>query len=790
MKIVVIGGGPGGLYFSALMKKADPAHDISVYERNRADDTFGFGVVFSDETLGNFLTNDHETYQRITQKFAYWDEIEVRIKGETIISGGHGFAGLSRLVLLEILQQRCTELGVEMHFQHEIDDLDQFADADLIVACDGINSGIRERYKAEFKPIFDWRKNRFCWLGTTKFFPAFRFSFRETGHGVFFFGGYSYDDGYATVVPECTEETWLNAGLDQASEDDTCRFMEDVFAEDLDGHPLLKNRSLWRNFPTIRNEHWYHENIVLLGDALHTAHYSIGSGTKLAMEDAIALATSCERHPSDVRLALADFETSRRDQVEKTQWAADFSLAWCEQIQRYWDLEPMQFAFSLLSRSKQVTYENLKLRDADYIDRVDRWWAGKIERDQGIAIAGATPPPPIFTPFRLRELVVVNRIVVSPMDQYCAVEGTPTDWHFVHIGSRAIGGAGIVCTEMACVSKEGRITPGCAGMYEPEHVDAWHRIVAFVHTNSRAKMMIQLGHCGRKGSTAIGWEGMDEPLPDAGANWPLYSASAIPYSPTNQVPIEIDSAKMMEICDQFLRSAEMAEAAGFDIIELHMAHGYLLSSFISPLTNLRSDIYGGSLANRMRYPLEVFDRVRDAWPVGKPMSVRISATDWVEDGGFTSDDAVEISRMLADHGCDIIDVSAGQTTKQAEPRYGRMFQTPFADQVRQEAGCATIAVGNITSADQANTIVAAGRADLVALGRPHLNDPYFTLHAAAHYGHEAQSWPNQYLSSKEQTYRLGDRARVEERLARTQQTAVRGRLEPRKNTEGPGNDNS
>ena len=770
MKIAVVGGGPGGLYFSLLMKKANPAHDISVYERNRPDDTFGFGVVFSDETLGNFLTYDHETYQRITQKFAYWDEIEVRIKGESIVSGGHGFAGLSRLVLLDILQQRCDELGVVMCFQREIDDLDQFADADLIVAADGINSGIRERYQDHFKPVFDWRKNRFCWLGTTKYFSAFRFSFRETKHGIFFFGGYSYDQGFATVVPECTEETWLNAGLDQATEDETCRFLEEVFADDLDGHPLLKNRSLWRNFPTIRNEYWYHNNIVLLGDALHTAHYSIGSGTKLAMEDAIALATSCERFPSDVGSALHDFETTRRDEVERTQWAADFSLVWCEQIQRYWHLEPMQFAFSLLSRSKQITYENLKLRDETYVDQVDRWWADKVSGDIGASIANNPPPPPIFTPFRLREMEVDNRIVVSPMDQYCAVEGTPADWHLVHLGSRAIGGAGIVSTEMACVSQEGRITLGCAGIYTSDHVDAWRRIVAFVHGNSRAKMMIQIGHCGRKGSTRIGWEGMDEPLLEADANWALYSASPIPYAQTSQTPIEIVRAKMTEICDQFVRAAEMADAAEFDILELHMAHGYLLSSFISPLTNIRTDAYGGSLANRMRYPLEVFDRVREAWPAAKPISVRISATDWVDDGGFTGDDAVAVSKMLADRGCDIIDVSAGQTTKQAQPRYGRMFQTPFSDQVRHEAQCATIAVGNITTADQANTIVAAGRADLVALGRPHLNDPYFTLHAASHYGHEDQWWPNQYLSSKEQTHRLAERARAEDKMARDQQS--------------------
>ena len=763
MRIVVVGAGPAGLYFSILMKKADPEHDITIYERNRADDTFGFGVVFSDETLGRFRAYDAETYERITSGFAYWDAIEVHAKGAVVRSGGHGFAGIYRVELLKILQERCADLGVTMRFESEVSDVEQFRDADLVLAADGINSAVRERYQEHFRPTFDWRKNKFVWLGTTKYFSSFLFSFRETPHGIFQLAAYSYDRGLATIVVEATEETWRRAKLDKASEADTLAFCQDVFADELDGHPLLANRSVWRTFPTIRNERWHHGNIALIGDALHTAHYSIGSGTKLAMEDAIALFDAFQSCPDDVDGALDRFEAERCLEVEITQRAADFSLVWFENVERYWRMEPMQLAFSLLSRSKQVTYENLKLRDAPYIDGVDRWWAGHVRASQGFDVPLEPARPPMFTPFRLRDMVVDNRVVVSPMDQYCAVDGVPGEWHLVHLGGLARGGAGLVITEMTCVSAEGRITLGCTGIYAPEHVAAWKRIVDFVHAHSRARIALQLGHCGRKGSTGLGWEGADEPL--AHGNWPVYSASPVPYTPRHQVPIEMDRAKMREVREAFVAAAEMAEAAGFDALELHCAHGYLLSSFLSPLTNGRGDRYGGTPANRLRYPLEVLEAVREAWPAHKPISVRISATDWAE-GGLGGDDSVRIATALAAHGCDIVHVSAGQTTIEAQPLYGRMFQTPFADQIRNEAGIPTIAVGNITSPDQINTIIAAGRADLCALGRPHLTDPHFTLRAAAHYGYADQVWPNPYIPARDQALRLAARSADAESASR------------------------
>jgi anthraniloyl-CoA monooxygenase len=760
MRIVVVGGGPGGLYFSILMKKAYPGARIEVYERNRADDTFGFGVVFSDETLDNFLSHDPESYAAITGAFAYWDAIDFKFHGETVRSYGHGFCGCGRVELLLILQARARQLGVELHFETEIDDLAKFRDADLIVASDGVNSRIRETYKEHFKPEIEWRRNKFIWLGSTKpAAEAFTFDFTTNEHGIWVLGAYQYNDKLSTWIVEAPEETWASARaeLEPLSEAETLAYMERLWADRLQGHRLVANKSVWRTFPTIRNQRWSFRNIVLLGDALHTAHYSIGSGTKLAMEDAIALCDAIKAS-DNMPAALERFETLRREEVEKTQHAADVSVIWTENPARYWHMAPVQAAFSMLSRSKQITYDNLRIRDGEFVDRVDRWFAGEV-RKAGHDVPTDSPPPPTFTPFRLRDMVVPNRVVVSPMDMYSAEDGTPGEFHYVHFGSLAFGGAGLIFSEMTCVSRDGRITPGCAGLYKPEHVAAWKRIVDFVHAQSDAKFAIQIGHSGRKGSTRVGWEGMDQPLVEG--NWPLIAPSALPHYPFNQTPRAMTRDDMAAVTADFVRTAEMAIDTGADMLELHMAHGYLLSSFITPVANRRTDDYGGSLENRMRYPLEVFDAVRRVWPKDRPISARISATDWVGDSGITGNDAVQIAKMLKAHGCDLIDVSAGQTTPDAKPVYGRMFQTPFAEQVRNEAGIATIAVGNITTADQVNTIVAAGRADLVALARPHLTNPHFTLDASALYGVKAQRWPIQYDSGKDQAFRLAARARAE-----------------------------
>jgi len=766
MKVVVIGGGPGGLYFAILAKKAFPEALVEVYERNREGDTFGFGVVFSDETLDNFLSRDPESYDEITGTFAYWDDIDFRWHGGAVVrSGGHGFCGCGRVELLAILQRRCAALGVPIHFETEVDDLARFADADLIVAADGVNSAVRETHKAHFRPSVEWRKNRFVWLGSTKPCEAFTFNFTTNEHGIWVLGEYQYNADLATWIIEAPEPTWQSAKaeVEHLGEAALLAYMEGLWADYLDGHRLVANRSIWRVFPTIRCERWSHKNIVLIGDALHTAHYSIGSGTKLAMEDAIALVDAVTNAPS-IAAALADFEDGRRQEVEITQHAADVSVSWTENPRRYWDMGPLQAAFSMLSRSKQVTYDNLRLRDADFVDRVDRRFAEGV-REAGFAVPLDPPPPPMFTPFRLRQMVLANRVVVSPMDMYAAEDGTVGDFHQVHLGSLALGGAGLVFSEMVCVSAEGRITPGCGGLYAEAHVDAWARIADFIHRESDARFAIQLGHAGRKGSTRVAWEGMDRPLPDG--NWELVAPSALPHYPFSDTPREMTRADMDRVRDRFVASARMAQEAGADMLELHMAHGYLLSGFITPVSNRRQDAYGGALANRLRYPLEVFDAVRAAWPQDKPMSVRISATDWVGEAGITGEDAVEIAKALAGHGCDLIDVSAGQTTPDAEPVYGRMFQTPFAEQVRNEAAIPTIAVGNITTWDQVNTILAAGRADLVALARPHLTNPHFTLQAAAFYGWEPQRWPVQYDSGKEQAFRLAARERADAEALRS-----------------------
>ncbi len=757
MKVTVIGGGPGGLYFALLAKKAWPRWEVTVYERNRPDDTFGFGVVFSDQTLDTFKAYDLVTYERIRRRFAYWGDVDVVYKDRVMRSGGNGFCGCSRVALLNILQDRGRELGVHLRFQREVEDLGEFPDSDLIVVADGINSKIRERHRSHFQPSVDLRANKFTWLGSTRSLDAFKYFFRETPQGIVLAHCYQYEPQRSTWVIEMSEQTWRNFRFDKLSEQEMLPVLEGVFAEELDGHPLIANRSLWRNFPNITNKTWVLDNAVLVGDAKATAHFSIGSGTKLAMEDAIALFECLGREP-EIKRALARYDTARREEVEKTQHAANVSLAWFEHMKRYWEMAPEQFAFGVMSRSKQITWENLELRDPAFVKEVNLWFSRKI-KEQGFDIDLANPPAPMFTPFRLRDMVVENRVVVSPMDQYSAVEGVPGDWHFVHLGSRAIGGAGLVYVEMTCVSPEGRISPGDTGLWNEAQRDAFKRIVDFCHANSRARMCLQLGHSGRKGSTQLGWQRIDHPLESG--NWPVVSASPIPYMEgVSQVPRELSRGEMQEIIRQFEKSARLADQAGFDMLEIHMAHGYLLASFISPLTNRRTDAYGGSVENRMRFPLEVWNACRKAFNDRKPMSVRISATDWAP-GGLSGEDLIALTRMLKQAGCDLIDCSSGQTVPWQKPVYGRMYQAPYADWVRNEVGIATMTVGAVTTPDQVNTLLAAGKADLVALARPHLANPYFTLQASAWYQHMDQYWPPQYLSGRDQAFRNAARERVE-----------------------------
>jgi anthraniloyl-CoA monooxygenase len=754
MKIAIIGGGPAGLYAAILLKKQRPVAEITVYERNRADDTFGFGVVFSDATLDNFEKHDPPSYRRITQEFAYWDDIAVHFRGTVHRVGGNGFCGCSRRKLLLILQERARELGVGLQFEAEIDHEQRFDDADLIVLADGINSRFRDKHVEHFQPEVDVRSNYFTWMGSTKPLDAFTFIFQETGWGPFIAHAYQYEAGRSTWIFETDPGTFERAGLKGLDERQSADRMAEIFGWFLDGHQLLTNRSMWRNFPMIRSQRWVKDNMVLLGDAKATAHFSIGSGTKLAMEDAIALADALERAPT-IAGALQRYEHGRREEVEKTQHAADVSLVWFEHVDRFWEFDPVQFAFGVMTRSKAITYDNLNLRAPDFVAEVDKAFAKQV-RAKGFNVDVETPLAPMFQPMRLREMEIRNRAVVSPMCMYSADEGMPTDFHLVHYGSRAIGGAGLIFTEMTCISRDARITPGCAGLWNDEQEAAWKRIVDFVHANSTAKFALQLGHAGRKGATKLMWDGIDRPLEQGG--WDVISASPIPYFPDSKVPREMDRAAMNAVKAAFVAATERGGRCGFDMLELHCAHGYLLASFISPLTNRRADEYGGSLQNRLRFPLEVFEAMRAAWPSHKPMSVRISATDWVE-GGITSDDAVEIARAFAETGVDLVDVSTGQTVHDAQPIYGRMFQTPFSDQVRNEARVATMCVGNITTADQVNTILAAGRADLVALGRPHLVDPAFTMKAAAWYGAEEVFCPPQYLPGKEQIFRNSVRDR-------------------------------
>jgi anthraniloyl-CoA monooxygenase len=752
MKIACLGGGPAGLYFAISMKLRDASHNITVFERNRPDDTFGWGVVFSDETFDNITANDPPSAAAIRAHFAYWDDIAVHYRGQRVVSGGHGFSGIARKQLLMLLQERARELDVDLRFQTEIPSAGELAQAyDLVIAADGLNSRTRKEFAAFFRPAIDLRKNKFVWLGTRqKFDDAFTFIFEETEQGWIWAHAYQFDADTATFIVECSPETFEKFGFGAMSQDENCRACERIFAKYLGGRPLMSNAahirgSAWLNFPRVLCERWSHENVVLMGDAAATAHFSIGSGTKLAMESAVAMASFLHSEPT-LPAAFAKYEDARRTEVLRLQSAARNSMEWFEDVERYLHLDAVQFNYSLLTRSQRISHENLRLRDKTWLEGAEAWF----QRHAGAPDNNVRRP--MFAPFQLRDMKLKNRVVVSPMAQYKAVDGCPTDWHLVHYAERAKGGAGLVCIEMTCVSPEGRITPGCTGMYASEHEAAWKRIVDFVHTETDAKICCQLGHSGAKGSTQLGWEEMDAPLHSG--NWPVMAASATAWSDRNQTARAITRADMDRVRDQFVAAAEMAAGAGFDMLELHCAHGYLLSSFITPLTNLRTDAYGGSLANRMRYPLEIFHAVRAVWPAGKPISVRISANDWVGGEGIEPADAVGIAKMLREAGVDICDVSAGQTSIRAQPVYGRMFQTPFSDRIRNETGMATMAVGNIYEPDHVNSILMAGRADLVCLARPHLADPYWTLHAAARLGDHGEAWPKPYLAGRDQLYRL------------------------------------
>lgn len=751
MRIAVIGGGPGGLYFAALTKALDPSHEITVWERNAPDDTFGFGVVFSDETLGGIEHADRAVFEAMQREFARWDDIDVHVDGQVLTSGGHGFAAMSRKRLLEVLQARCHELGVTMHFSTDAPDVEELsATHDLVLAADGLNSAVRRRYQDTFRTTLDVRSCKYMWLATTKVFEAFKFYVLATPWGVMQVHGYPFDATGSTFILEMHEDVWRAAGFDAnedrqwvpgESDEESIGRIRELCADIFDGEDVMANNSRWISFTTVRNETWRHGNVVILGDAAHTAHFSIGSGTKLAMEDALALAACLHEQP-DVDAALTAYETERKPVVESTQRAAQASLEWFENLGQYVDQDTEQFVFNIMTRSRRVTHDNLKVRDPEFVARIDDWFAR--------ATPGGRPEtPPMFQPFRLGELELHNRVVVSPMDMYSAAgDGMPTEFHLVHLGGKAMGGAGLVMTEMVCTSPTGRITPGCTGIWSDEQTEAWRRIVQTVHGLSPSKIGLQVGHSGRKGSTKLMWEGIDQPLDEG--NWEVVGPSPLAYQPgVNQVPRELSHEDLEAIKAEHVEAARRGAEAGFDLLELHVAHGYLLSSFVSPVTNQRTDEYGGDLAGRLRYPLEVFTAMREVWPADQPMTVRISATDWV-DGGIDVEDAVQIAQAFKDAGAAAIDVSSGQVTPEEQPAFGRSYQTPFADAIRNRAGIPTIAVGIISSWDDVNSIVLAGRADLCAVGRAHLYDPSWTLHAAVEQDYDGAGavWPTPWRAGR------------------------------------------
>jgi len=759
MRIVCIGGGPAGLYFALLMKARHPAHQITVVERNRPYDTFGWGVVFSDAMMQAMRAWDPETAREVEDAFNHWDDIELLFKGRRLRTTGHGFVGIGRKRLLNILQKRCEALGVELAFEHDVVADTEFPDADLIIAADGINSRIRERYQEAFQPDLLVRPNRYIWLGTERTYDAFTFDFRKTEHGWFQAHIYKFDAATSTFIVETTEEAFEKHGLGALDQQGSIEFCEKMFAEVLDGARLKTNArhlrgSAWLNFNRLICGRWSHFNgrshVVLMGDAAHTAHFAIGSGTKLAFDDAIELTRQFERIGHEVATipqVLAEYEAVRRIDVARIQNAARNAMEWFEVVgARYADrLEPEQFMYSMLTRSQRISHENLRLRDAAWLEGYERWFATRA----GVPQQGrARPTLPMLTPFTVRGVTLPNRIVVSPMAVYSAQEGVAGDFHFQHLAARAHGGAGLVFTEMTAPTPDARITPGCLGLWNDTQQAALTRIVDYVHRHTAAKFAIQLGHAGRKGSTTIPWQGaMDRPLPSGG--WPLISASPVPYLPDGPLPRAMTEADMHAVSGSFVAATRRAAATGADWLEFHAAHGYLVSSFLSPLTNRRDDAYGGSHENRARFPLAVFRAMRAAWPKDRPMSVRLSCHDWMP-GGNTPDDALIFARMFREAGADVIDCSSGQVWHGDAPVYGRMYQTPFADKIRHEADVATIAVGAISEGDQANSIIAAGRADLCAVARPHLADPAWTLHEAARLGVTDLAWPRPYLSGKQQ----------------------------------------
>ncbi len=754
MKVLCLGGGPAGLYFAISMKLRNPSHQVTVMERNRADDTFGWGVVLSDDAMARMKKNDPQSYDAIKGSFAYWDDIAVVHRGERQVSGGHGFAGIGRMKMLLILQTRARELGVDLQFQSEFKSAEDYRrDYDLVVATDGINSLVRREYAEVFKPDIDQRLVKFIWLGThQKFDDAFTFIFEETEWGWFWAHIYQFDDQTATFIVDCMPDTWDRAGFADMSKEDIVATCEKIFAKHLGGHHLMSNANhlrgsaVWMQFPRVLCEQWYNGNVVLMGDAAATGHYSIGSGSRLAFDSAIALADYLHSEPT-MEAAFQRYQDERRVEVLRLQSAARNSLEWFERVERYLDMAPMQFAYSLLTRSQRISHENLRLRDPGWLRKAEDWFQVQ---------AGGTPGrQPMFAPFRLRDMTLKNRIVVSPMAQYKAVKGCPTDWHFTHYAERAKGGAGLVYVEMTAPSPDGRITHGCPGLYAPEHEAGWKRLTDFVHAETTAKICCQIGHAGRKASVQVPWEDDEAPLLEDA--WKTIGPSPIAWSPAHPAPREMTLADMDRVAEEFGRATAMAKRAGFDMVELHAAHGYLVSSFISPMSNQRTDDFGGSLENRMRFPLRLLRVMRAALGEEKPISVRISASDWVGDKGVTPEEAVQIAKMFAAAGADIIDVSAGQTSTEAQPVYGRMFQTPFSDRIRNEADLATMAVGNITEADQVNGILLAGRADLVCLARPHLADPYWTLHAAVAAGDTATDWPLPYGAGRRQAERLREK---------------------------------